>query len=204
MAVMTEIEVKPQVHPARLVVLVPEQVENLADLAHHVYVQALAQQRCVVFLALSRHADDQMYAARTLATLAALTQGSLVQAETSLVSAEHWADALRQATLPGDLVLCLDEQMLAAGATRSFSALEEELGIAVRSLPDAAGWGAAQANSWIRTAISWLTAVAILVGFSFLEIHLAGLISGGIKKVVLVALVALELGIFYQWDKFFS
>jgi hypothetical protein len=203
MAITTEIKISSQVATARLVVLVPDQVENLAYFAHQVYIQALAQQQEVLYLALQRHGTDDLPAARMLSTLSALTQGGDVRIGATQVRADHWADALRQVAHPGDTILCPDEQFLTSNESRSCCDLEAELNINVHSLP---GIYAVRAErpSWMRTAACWVSGILILIGFSFLEFHLAGVISGSLKKIVLIALIALELGIFYQWDRLFS
>jgi hypothetical protein len=204
MAITTKTISLPQVTTARLVVLVPEQVENLADFARHIYMLALAQQRNVVYLALIRCGAEDLSAMRTQATLLALTQGSQVQASMIQVKAEHWAEALRLVAQPGDWVICSDGQGLAANGSHPFGALEAELHITVQSLPGIFSASPVQPSSWKRIALCWISGMVVLVGFSFLELHLAGHISGTLKKVVLVALTALEIGTFYQWDKIFS
>jgi hypothetical protein len=49
-----------------------------------------------------------------------------------------------------------------------------------------------------------VTGLVILLGFSFLEFLLATQVDGALKKMVLIALVTLELGVFYQWNKIFG
>ncbi len=190
--------------PERLVVLVPEQIENLAEFAHQVYAQALMQGREVVYMGLSGRGAADLTAARMLTTLTALTQGSLVQASLAQARTDCWSDALRQVAQPGDLVICPDEKMISTGSLQPCGALEAELDITVRSVPGIYTAGTAQAVSWMRNIFCWITALAILVGFSFLEFRLAGMINGTLKKVVLAALVLLELVVFNQWDKLFS
>jgi hypothetical protein len=155
-------------------------------------------------MALTGRGAADLTSARMLSTITALTQGSLVQASLTQARADCWSDALRQVAQPGDMVICPDEKMISDGSLQPCGEIEAELDITVRSLPGIYTAGTAQAITWVRTILCWTTALAILVGFSFLEFRLAGMINGTLKKVVLAALVLLELGVFNQWDKLFS
>jgi hypothetical protein len=182
-------------HRARMVVFVPARLENLTEFARKVYYLAATQQRDVIYLALNRRDGDPLAAARQLATLAALTQDQAVRASALQVDTDDWAEALRQVIRRDDLVIWSDRR------PASPADLAAELGITQQALPGFAA-PVPHGQPWLRTAVVWLAALAILAIFSYIEFGLVGLmLSGTLKKAALIVLFALELGAFYQWDR---
>jgi hypothetical protein len=181
----------------RMVVFVPEMLENVAEFTRQVYNQAAAQQRKILYLAVSRRETDQLAATRQLATIVALTQGSAINASAAHVNLEDPAKALRESTRPGDLVIWPQEDWLAPAS------LEHELGITQQALHGIHIYSEPQASPWYRPVLFWAAALALLAVFSYLEFSAGRLLSGAPLKVALILLFSLELGAFYQWDRLF-
>jgi hypothetical protein len=182
----------------RMIVFVPETLENIADFAKNIYNLALDQQREVYYLALDGRDGNPLAAARQLATITAMTRDGSVQAKALPVAGEDCADTLRQVAHQGDLVIWPEEDL------RVPASLESELGITQRVLPAVYTPAQAETYPWYRTLIFWLTSLVVLAGFSFLEFRLAGVISGGLKKVVLIMLFSAEMALLYQWNRIFG
>lgn len=181
----------------RIVVFVPEMLENIAEFARQVYAQAVAQQRRVVYIATNGRRTDHLASTRQLATIVALTQGNGVQASAAQVDLADRVAALRESTRPGDIVVWPEEAWLAP------TSLERELGITQRVLTGIYASAVPQGSPWYRPVVFWLTGLALLAAFSYLEFSAGRLMSGGTLKVALMLLFALELGAFYQWDRLF-
>ena len=195
--VLTQEEKQTKVMQRRpgLVVFVPAGLENLAEFARKIYYLAATQQKDVIYLALDRRDSEALVSARQLATLTALTQDRAVQACALRAETDDWSDALRQVTRRGDVVIWTDARLMAPAT------LATELGITQQVLPGFAE-PVLRGQGWLRVALIWLAALVILGVFTYLEFGLAGmLLSGTLKKAVLVVLFALELGAFYQWDR---
>lgn len=195
---MNEIKVEPVVCLARMVVFVPQTLENIADFAQQVYYLAIAEQREVLYLAVNSQDGNELTAARQLATLTALTHGNSVQARSLQIQAEDWTEALRQVTHPGDLIIWPERRLLAPAS------LENDLGIKQYALPGSYASAATNILSKLRPVLFWLSGLALLAGFAFLEVRLNGLVSGTLKKVVLMFLFTLAAAVFYQWNRMFD
>ncbi len=196
MQTITEIQPGLTATGARLVAFVPEELSNINDFARQVYLLALAEGREVLYLAVNRGELDPLAAARMLATLTALTQDRQVTVRARQAGAADWVDALRQATRPGDLVVWAEAGLAAPAG------LEAELGIRQHVLP-----GASAAPRGLRwsPALFWLLALALLAGFTWLEVALwSQPIGAGWKKLALIALFTAEMSSVYAWNKLFG
>jgi hypothetical protein len=197
MASIDVIKNRPFGDVPRMVVYIPEMLENVSDYARQVYIQAAARRQPVLYLALNQRESDPLAAARLLATITALTQDNTVRANAVQVEGEDRADALRQVTHPGDLVVWPDESLLAPAS------LEKALGISQRVLPGARITAPARALPSYPPALIWLVGLLILVVFTVLEFSLDGLVGGALAKVALMLLFTLEMVAFHAWNRQF-
>ena len=163
MQTITEIKTGQTATPERVVVFVPAGLDDINDFARQVYLLALVEGREVLYLYVNTGGGDPLAAARTLATLTALTQDRQVTVRARQAGAADWVEALRQVTRPGDLVAWAEAGLAAPAG------LEAELGIIQHVLPGAM---AAARRNWLRPALFWLLTVALLAGFSYLEVSL--------------------------------
>lgn len=192
---ITEIKATLTANSTRMVVFVPDALEDIHGFARQVYLLALAEQREVLYLALNRGDLDPLAAARQLATLTALTRDRQITARSRQMGAPDWVDALRQATRPGDLVIWADANLTAPAG------LETELDIRQYVLP---GAPAAVRLEWLRPVVFWLGMLAMLAGFSLLEVSIWGSVTGEFwKKSALILLFGLEISAVYGWNRFF-
>ena len=182
----------------RMVVFVPGLLENAPDFARRVYDQAAAQQRRVIYLAVKNCETDPLAAARQLATITALTQGSAVQASAQQIDVADLPEALRRVTHPGDLVIWPEMGLLAPAS------LEGELGIHQQVLDGVYTSAAFCPAPWFKTLLFVLVGILILVGFTILEVRLDARLSGAPQKIGLILLFLLELGAFSLWNRIFG
>lgn len=197
MVSINEVKVNPIVGSPRMVVFVPERLENIADFARQIYLIAVIQKREVFYLALNNPESQSYAAARQLATLTALTQDQVVRVCGAEAKIGDWTETLREFTRSGDLVIWPDERLLVP------SSLERELGITQQALPDVYAPLDPRAVPWYRPVIFWLAVLAITAGFSFLEYSVQGVMSGASSKVMMILLFALECGALYQWNRIY-
>lgn len=182
---------------ARMIVFVPKMPQDVANFARQIYAQAVARQRRVLFLAVNSREEEILSNARQLTMLTALTQDDQVRASAMQVKVGDWLDALVSLTHPGDLVIWPEERYLAPAS------VENALGISQLVLPAARVNLSTRASPWIRITLFWLIQVIILAGFFFLEVRLDQMIHGPLLKVIIVALIVLEIGALYEMDQLF-
>jgi hypothetical protein len=179
----------------RLIVFVPEKLKNVAAFARQVYMLAAADEREVFYLALRGRDTDDLAVARQLTTLTALTQDSCVRARALQARPEKPADVLVELAQPGDIVVVPEEQLSVP------EELERTLGIRQQVLAENDPFEASRDSKWYLPVLFWGTSIAIMVAFFFLETSLEGVMSGAVKKIILILFFSIEIGLLYFWDR---
>jgi hypothetical protein len=194
------LSLKENIHVAtnrgsRLIVFVPETLKNVADFARQVYMLAAAEEREVFYLALRGRDADDLAVTRQLTTLTALTQDSCVRARALGARPEKPADILADLAQPGDIVAVPEGQLFVPAE------LESSLGINQQVLADTDPFEAVQPSKWYLPVLFWGSSLAVMVAFFFLETSLEGVMSGAVKKIILILFFSIEIAILYFWDR---
>lgn len=190
-----------RLHPLRMIVLVPDQLLDPAAFSQTIYHMAFQQRREVLYLTLSDARGDLLARDRQMADLKALTEDATLKVGMLSLSAADWVEAVRFVYQPGDLVVCHEAQKVREGWRRWTSlahVLDEQYHMRVHLLE---GFISAQETEpqpfWTATML-WLASLATLVLFTFLEMNMEVMLTGGIKTLILIVLVCVEFGVFFK------
>jgi hypothetical protein len=189
----------------RLIVLIPDQDTDEAELTRRIWALASPRPLAVMYLSLTRDSLTEARARRRLATLAALTRDDRVAVQTQLEIGSQWMPAVKAVWRSGDLVVCHAEQKAPSGFGDLWrKPLAQTLAAALqapvylfsgfypkRPLPKASG--AAQ-------VLSWSIPLALLVGFFLLQVQIIQQVTGWLQTALLSASVALEFGLLGLWN----
>lgn len=200
-AVEVRVAPGPALRPLRLIVLVPGELIDPAGFAQVIFRMAYQQKREVLYLALADRAGDPLATDRLLATLKSTTSDPLVPVRTLMLEASGWVDAVRFVYQPGDLVVCHEAQRVRA-SWRSQAGLGEYLdtqyNIKVHLLDGFyRGDEGLEPPLWAGLLV-WLGFLATLALFTFMEMRMEILLTGGIRTLILIVLVCAEFGIFFK------
>lgn len=182
-------------HGTRLIIFVPETLKNVSAFARQVYMLAVTDEREVFYLALRGQDSDDLSVTRQLTTLTALTQDNCVRARVLPARPEKPADILAELARPGDIVIVPEEQLFVP------EELERTLGIQQQVLAENDPFEVSRNSKWYLPVLFWGTSLAIMVAFFFLENSLEGVISGVVKKMILILFFTVEIGLLYFWDR---
>lgn len=161
----------------RLVVLVPEGELDDNLLARRVWQLASAAKLKVIFLGLADRAENEAPVRRRLALLAAAVQQGEVEARASAASGKSWRQAVQEALRVGDVLVCVGEHRVRRFGLRRQQlgeALAKSFGTPVYLLGGLAVGPSPAFLELAHTLGAWSLSIAILAGFSGLQIWLSG------------------------------
>lgn len=182
----------------RLIVLLPESLAGRTDLAHQINWMASLQSFDVLYLPMVEDDSNPLDISRRMATMVAATIGEPMQVSSRVIARRGWLDSLREFYLPGDLLVCMAEQNVKTGFMHAVSMqdyLQTVLQIPCRAVSGYYHPAHDRVRQWLLTMVFWLVALAILVGFTMMEINIDQTLHGFIRSALLILVVSLELGI---------
>ena len=179
----------------RLVVLAPDVNGAEAELARRVWLLASPGALDVLYLSLAGDAEQELQARRQLATLASLTRDRRTQVDTAVRLGRDWPRAIRSVHGSGDLILCtpacqVDDQALAATLRAP---------VVVLSGPNAAP--PADYRPGRRRFLGTVLAVAIVTGFTLLQLRIAQLPQDWAYYALMSLSVLAEAGVVWLWAR---
>lgn len=188
----------------RFIILVPDHPTSEVQLARAIWELTHRQQTSLIFITLVTRPAQAWRARRRLATLAALTRDRHSPVETRLAT-DNWLKAIQALWLPGDVVLCHAEQTLAYEGKRQRLAevLTNRYQMAVYVFTGFyPNLDQPALPRWLREVIFYGVAVALLLGFLFLQVALQRLTTAWLSQVLLAGSAALECGVLALWHAY--
>ncbi len=188
----------------RLIVLLPESLAGSIKLAHQINWMASMKQYDVLYLTLAEDETNPLEVSRRMATMVAATVGEPLHVSSKLVGRDGWLNALREALQPGDLLICQAEQSVRAGFLRAVSMqayLQETLQIPCQAINGYYHPGRDRIRQWLLGLLFWIVCLAILIGFSLLEIQIDRAVEGAARIALLLLTVSLEFGALIAWNR---
>ena len=184
-------------------VLVPAGEIHETQLAQQVWQLASPRTVPVLMLAIARDYETETALMRRLASLAAFTRDRFVRVETRIVQTSSWLNALREVLQPGDIILGNIEQQVGKGLFQVQPFCE----VLCRSV-DAPVYllsgfceKAPSRNSGLRhQVLAWGLLPLILAGFAGLDIRVVDQVSGSWQQILLIVLLAVEIGAIWLWN----
>ncbi len=189
---------------SRLIVLLPESLVGDLDFAQKIHRMASRTQSDVLYLTLLNDPDQVLSVARGIATMKAVTESNLIKAGSVQVPRSHWFEKLQQVCLPDDTIVCHSEQTVKLGLFQTQPTAEYLTQIQTNPVVTVEGFYHPQQTflkSWLRGMLFWLGAVAIVVGFTLLELQADLAFPGFAHKLVLAAILLIEFGAIWFWSQ---
>ena len=187
----------------RLVVLVPDQDIDEAELARRVWSMASPRGLGVLFLSL-RHGDvEEPHLRLRLATLAAMTRDRRVHVDTHLRHERDWVQAVQNLWQTGDLVVCDAAQSLNEwNGRRSLGlTLTSELKVPVCLLAGFHLQTPARRVNPLARLVYGIAPLIIIAGFFLIQVQLDRVSSGWAHTILMSISVLVELGLIWVWSQ---
>ena len=182
----------------RLIVLLPESLAGRTDLAHQINWMASLQSFDVLYLPMVEEDSNPLDMSRRMATMVAATIGEPMHGSSRAIARKGWLDSLREIYQPGDMLVCMAEQSVKTGFVHAISIqdyLQDVLQIPCRTVSGYYHPEHDRARQFLLKMVFWLVALAILIGFTIVEINIDQSLHGFMRISLLILVVGLELGI---------
>ncbi|MGH2522405.1 MAG: hypothetical protein ACRDH2_07865, partial [Anaerolineales bacterium] len=187
----------------RLVVLIPDQDMNDAELARRVWGLASPRGLAILFLGLCDGLEESRVR-RRLATLAAITRDDWVRAEIRLEFEGDWRRSIKAIWRPGDLVVCHAEQTVEAwgvGRKPLSQALVSALNAPVYVFSGFYSELPTPPFSLASRLFSWAIPLAILAGFFWIQVQIDRLPTDWARTTLFILSVLAEFGLVWIWHR---
>lgn len=197
MALATEIN-------RRLLVLLPESLAGDAELAQKIHWMASREGKDVLYLVILDDQDHLLPVTREMTTMKAVTESNLIHAGSIQVTSERWFSRLNEIRRPDDTILCHAEQMVNLGFLKTMALadyLKNRLGVSAIILKGYYRPRRVVINGLMNTILFWLGALAILAGFTWLELQADSAFPGFAHNLVLAAILITEVGSVWLWSQ---
>jgi hypothetical protein len=193
-----------KVQNSRLIVLLPQSLVGDVDFAQKVHRMASRDHKDVLYLTLLDDPEAVLSVARGIATMKAVTESNLIQVGSIQVPAQRWFEKLQQVFRGGDMILCHREQSVKLGLFRTQPTADYLIANLTHSVLTAEGFYNPQRSAlqgWGRGLLFWLGALAIVTGFTLLELQADSAFPGFTHKLVLAAILLIEFGAVWFWSR---
>lgn len=190
--------------PSRLIVLLPESLAGDADFARKIYALAVQSQKDVFYLTLLEKPSNILSTSRRIATMKAITESNTVRVGCTQVPTSRWLEKLREILRPDDTIICHEMQYVKQGLFKSLPIAEYLKSTIPNEITMVKGYYKPQkalVMEWVRSAVFWLGSLGILSGFSLLELQITMSLKGASNKLALAAILALEFGAVWIWNR---
>lgn len=188
----------------RLLVLLPESLAGNIPLAHHINWMAGLQTFDVLYLVVVEEETNPLNLSRQMTTMVAATIGEPLHVSSRIISRKHWLNTLRETIEPGDLLVCQAEQSVKTAFFQALSMqeyLQDVIQIPCRSISGYYHPGKESVRKLLFGLLFWLGALAIMLGFTVLEINIDQTLQGVARIILLFLAVGFELGLLMAWTR---
>lgn len=183
----------------RLIVLVPNVDLDEAQMAHEIWKMASPVKLPVILLSMCNDLSEELSLQRRLITLAALIREPRVAVETRIENGGDWRRGVRSILEDGDVILCHEEQRVGLRHKPLVDVLDS-LHVPVWTLSGFYPLNVIPQRRWLKQTAFWLVAIAILVGFFYLQIQINILPASWAKNAMLYLSVLVEIGSIWAWN----
>ena len=187
----------------RLVVLVPNQDIDVAPFSRRIWSLAFPDRLDILLITLPIDPDYLLTAERRLTTIAAILRDPRLHIETQVFSSRSWLKIARQVWQPGDLLVCPAEQDISTGIGKRTPlglALASALKAPVYRLKGFYQHPKTGLPHWVKAIPYWVVLLATIAGFFKFEAMVDAAVKGWMGQVLLLIIVAIEIGLIYLWS----
>lgn len=182
----------------RLIVLVPDLGIDDAEMARQIWEIASPPRLTVLYLGLCRHSAEEAQMQRRLITLSALTSDPRVSVKTRLEFGNAWPPKVKATLRADDIIVCHAEQRAGFWHT-PLSRVLETLGAPVWTLSGFYEPMNASMAEPLKEIIFWVISIAILIGFTFIQIRVVRLSKDWAQSILLYLSILVEAGLLWAW-----
>jgi hypothetical protein len=196
-------EVSLPVEITRLVVLVPDQGGDDANLSRKIWLFATTRHLQVLLLGMVSGPESEYRVARHLTTLIAMTRDNHLEIDTQLVYGHSWVKVLPPLLQPGDMIACPSKPRKVNFIGKRLTLADEltaVLGNPVYPLNRSTIENDPALPEWLRQGIYWLGVIAVLGSFLVLEHSVDQAMIGVTGRLVLIGVVLVELVVLFFWS----
>jgi hypothetical protein len=186
----------------RLIVLVPNEEVDEAQLSRQIWNLAANYRLDVLLISIVASADESMSALRRLTMLAAMTRASHFKIEKQVVFSTHGDRALRPYWQQTDMILCPAEkniENLFGNMTPLSQALSDRLKVPVYTFCGLYKYSSRQLPAWQRQLPFWLGFLLIVAISFYFETDVDQIVRGWVGQILLVMVMIIEIGLIYLW-----
>jgi hypothetical protein len=186
----------------RLVVVVPNQDLDAVSFSRAIRSLADSHLMDVLLVTVVHNEEDELAARRCLATVSTLMRDFVYDIEAHVVWSRSWIAALEKLSHPSDLVLCPPELNIRTGLRKHeplSAVISRRLGLAVRPMPGFYKEERVRITRFLLKLGYWVVILGILGGFFVLESDVTTVSTGWVSQVLLIILMAAEIGTIYLW-----
>jgi hypothetical protein len=187
-----------------LIVILTDDLAGNLQLAHKIYWMAIRDKRDVLYLTLVESEEHWLAASRYMATMKAATCNEQINATVKLVKRDAWLKTLKETYLPGDIVICQNEQFVSTGFLRMIPMREllQSMKIPGRSITGFYHPWRVQINHWLYNILFWSGCFIALALFSYLEIQIDRTTEGLARLILWFIAISFEFGALLAWNRF--
>ena len=186
----------------RLIVLVPCFEADLTAIARRVWELANATGMHVQFLSLYSDPAQEPSIRRQLVTISAMVKDDRISTEADIIFGKDWVSAVRKHFRSGDTVVCFAEQYAGSSRKPLSEVLQSDLGASVYILSGLYPRHDSRSN-WLAQIAVWTGSIAIILGFSLLQIKIDFAKDSAHAVLLLLSLPA-EIWILWAWNSLFE
>jgi hypothetical protein len=191
-----------QEYKKRLIVILPDGIEDHLNLAYKIRWMAQHDRCDVVYLTLVEDEDQRLTAARSMATMKAVTEGTWLAVSTRASATNSWLTTLCELARPGDSLVCLENHTIPTGFLKSAPISELLRGMFKNPIFSLAGFfhpAQRRVRRWARSLLFWVGFFIILGVFTLLEIQLDHGVQGAAHALMLIIILLFEVGAIWTW-----
>jgi hypothetical protein len=188
----------------RMIVLIPDGVTHVPELAQKILWLSMTECQDILLLGIASDDGRILSLSRTLTTLKATITTNWLYVAAKLTTADDWLTILKTEFQSGDIIVCHEEQIVKIGFLEAIPASEFLRGSLQTTVKTINGFyhpQRIQAREWALNVLFWAGCLAILAGFTSLEISLDQGIHGTARSVIFILLVLVEIGSFLAWGR---
>lgn len=186
----------------RLIVLFPVSDSDILSLSNRIWEFARSFRLNVLLLGLFNHFEEEALLRRRMITIASMIKDPDISIDILIEEGNDWVGQIKKISEPGGILTCSTGQRVGFGRKPLEQILRTRLGNPVYLL------SGNRSNQQIRSAFlskvySWSGSLAIIGGFFWVEVKIAGMPHDLWHTTLIYACLLLEIPLILIWNSIF-
>jgi hypothetical protein len=193
----------PDYRPARrLIVLVPEFLEDSSITAGKIWELAKALEGHVLFIGLCKDAALEPSLRRQFVFLSAMVSDGFVSVETKIEVGGNWLKVIKSNWRDGDVLVCFAGQYTGLMHRPLSQLISSNLKLNVFVLDDLFSTNSHRPN-WLSPIMAWVGSISIIAVFFWAQVQINHLPEVWAQNVLMYLSIPLEVGLIWGWNTLF-